>query len=547
MQFLARPHRRGRIARALRAGVAGALAAVLAACSGGVVLEPAEGPVLEARMIAKAAAIEHDTAAVEEAGPAEIALQSSQVFFESAQVVVLASAAERSAIARAASVAITLGTPLLLTAPPEETPAAVDPTEPASAHAHPGSLNTELLRLGTRALLTVGEVSLHQLDTTSLVVQPVPDDDGELADLLGVDITGVPAPAAADAMRELATLGAGEVYDVGELGPAPDSYGSLPATLPAQRNEDVTVLTGANTRYYAGVATARAAGAQVFTTDEPASLTEVVAYFSTHPTQPVVGIGQEYLDPARLERLVGSLRTGSDLPSGAQSVFRVDGEDVTVVSVDARAAFAESDINDAYDVAEEARARAAEVAEELPGPAVAGIEVDARREADDLHYWLQAATDRDTYLTLIVRPTATIVEALRPYEEFLAHPLVGVRLDARRGDHIDSREINDLAVYLRRVVRDHRLPQKLFVIDLGEDTRVTNPDSLTLLDRELALTFAVDDDAHRRDLLAALGPGGHQALTIARPPAEDDEPTPAPYPGPADIIGAGETDLLTYR
>src|SRR5699024_6070409 len=92
----------------------------LAACSGGVVLEPAEGPVVEAREIAQAGAPPDPVAALTPGNPSEVALEASQLFFESAQVVVLASSTEAPAITRAASLAITLGTPLLLTAPPGE-------------------------------------------------------------------------------------------------------------------------------------------------------------------------------------------------------------------------------------------------------------------------------------------------------------------------------------------------------------------------------------------------------------------------------------------
>src|SRR5699024_6009982 len=106
------------------------LAAVaLAGCSGGVVLEPTEGPVVEPRKIAQAMLPEDPVTAFEPGNPAEIALRASQLFFESAQVVVLASSTEAAAISRASSFAVSLGTPLLLTSPPGQNTSGQDVTE----------------------------------------------------------------------------------------------------------------------------------------------------------------------------------------------------------------------------------------------------------------------------------------------------------------------------------------------------------------------------------------------------------------------------------
>lgn len=552
MQFWGRRSRREASRRGRWSAIAAFLTLVLAACSGGVVLEPTEGPVVEARKIAQAAEFSSDTLATAAGNPGEIALESSKLFFESAQVVVLASATERSAIFRAASVAITLGTPLLLTAPPGQNLSGDQHQEITGSGPNPGSLNTELLRLGTRALLTVGEVSLHQLDTTSLVVQPIPDDDEDLAKLLDLELTSTRSPAPADAMRLLADLEVGEIYDTVELGPPPEAYGTLPETLPAVRNEAVTVLTGTNTRYYAGGATARAAGARVLTTDDPASQSETVTYFATHPSRPVVGMGEDFLDGPRLERLVNSMRAGDLLPTGAQKVFRADGEAVTVVGLEATRALETEGIDDAHDVAREAGRRAGLVADGLGGPTVAAVAVETRRSTmADLDYWLLAAREAGIYLTLIIRPTDQVVEDIRAFEHLLANPEVGLQIDASHQAEFDTRDINDVGVYLRRIVREENLPQKLFILDLGSETTVTNAESLTILDRELALAIAVADgaEAHWRNLHAQLPAVMNWAVTLEPVPvdAEDEDEPPEDYPDLRDILGAGAADLLVFR
>lgn len=549
MQTSGRADRRRGSLRTLRAVIAALSTLVLVACSGGVVLEPADGPVLEPRKIAQAATPGNRITSIEPGNPAEIALRSSQLFFESAQVVVLASSTETAAVSRAASVAITLGTPLLLTAPPGENVSGNDVTDQDAGSAGPGSLNTELLRLGTRALLTVGEVSLHQLDTTSLVVQPVPGGGDDLAEILGVPVTAVPAPDPTEAMEQLAALAGGEIYDAPDLGPAPTAYGTLPTTLPAERNERVTVFTGFDTHFYAGVATARAAGARVFVSDDPASRTAVVDHLAVHPSRPVVGLGEQFADPQSLQRMVASLHSGQILPSGAQRVFRANGSDVAVITLDARTALKEEGTDNARDVLDRARNLATRAEEARGRPSVAGVDVRAaENSADELIYWADQAREAGAYLLLRVRPTGDLLAAIRGLEELLRRPEVGVRIDTSEIDALDAGEINDVVVYLRRLVREEHLPQKLLVVDLGEDSDLTHPDSLTGSGGEVALTFSVTDGAKEqwRTAREALPAGVHWGVVIEKVSEEGEEEDPA-YPKIGDVLGKGEADLMTYR
>src|SRR5690625_888552 len=248
------------------------LAAVLGAgCSGDVVLEPTQAPVIEPKPIAETGLPDSDAIVINGGNEAENALKASETFFTSAQAVVLASVDEPESMMRAASIAVGLGTPLLLTLPPGQTMEDQDQNRPNQTGRASGNLNTELLRLGTRAVLTVGGVSLHQLDTTSLVVQPVPDDVGDVEALLDREFQDVQIPSWEDAAHELTTLREGQLYQVPLSEETPDPYGRFPETLAAKKREAATVLADDDERFYAAIATAKASGATMYVGHEPAS------------------------------------------------------------------------------------------------------------------------------------------------------------------------------------------------------------------------------------------------------------------------------------
>jgi len=529
------------------------LAAVaLAGCSGGVVLEPTEGPVVEPRKIAQAMLPEDPVTAFEPGNPAEIALRASQLFFESAQVVVLASSTEAAAISRASSFAVSLGTPLLLTSPPGQNTSGQDVTEQTDTSAQPGSLNTELLRLGTRAVLTVGEVSLHQLDTTSLVVSPVPDDEGDVEELLGEQFAEVAAPPAEEAVEGLAGLEFGEVYAVGELGTPPESYGSMPNTLPSERIERATVLAGTDVSLLAGVATARAAGADVFASDDPASVTGIVDELAVHPSRPVVGLGDAFAGAQPFERLVSSMQAGQLLPSGSQRIFRTNDQEVRLVTIDAKTALQEKKINNAGDVLGRAKKRAADASLAGGATSVAGVDVPVDgNSASDLAYWANEADEADQYLLLGIGGSGNLLETVRKYENLLERPGVGIRLELGSRESVDAGELNDVTVYLRHLVREEKLTQKLLVLDLGEDTKIAHPDSLAYSTGEVALAISVNDDADERR--AALGEefgddmNWAMSITKKEQDKDDDEGTSREYPPVRDLLKKGEVDLMTYR
>lgn len=509
-------------------------------------LEPTEGPVLEARKIAQAASPSTRITGIETGTPAEIALWSSQVFFDSAQFVILASSTEKAAQLRAASFAVTVGAPMLLTAAPGENIAGQDLEEQQDSTAHSGSLNTELLRLGTRALITVGDVSLHQLDTTSLVVRPLPESTEEIEKIFGVDLNDAPAPAPADEMAALAALKEGRLYTAKDLGPGPSSYGTLPQTLPAGRNPDLTVLSESSTRYYAGIATARAAGADVFIADDPGTRPAIVTHISQSSPAPVIGFGEHLQNERHLNRIVSTLQTGMTLPTGAQRVFQVNNAHPRVVLVDGDELLKQDGVDGAGDVLDLARTRATDIAG-LTDQVFSGAEVSTNTNtAKDLTFWVAQTREADQYLTLRVRGGGNLVDNVRGLQAHLVEPHVGIRIDLGSAGTVDAEQINDVVTYVRNFVRQHNLPQKLVIIDLGADTAITNPDDLAPSSTEVAVTVSIDPP--KRGLTdETFDPFGREvflATTITAVTDEDEERT---YPDLKDVLKGHEINLMTYR
>ncbi|MGC0251675.1 hypothetical protein [Pseudactinotalea sp. Z1748] len=153
---------------------AGAL--VLAGCTGGRELEPEPtGPVPPPPPIATTHAPDEVPALLASHEPEEMALAVSERYFASAHVVVMAPADDEAAIARGASISMAAGTPLLLTGGPGNGLA----------------VESELVRLSTHSVITVGAVDVADIDVTALDIVPAPADAGDLGEILGLDLTAV--------------------------------------------------------------------------------------------------------------------------------------------------------------------------------------------------------------------------------------------------------------------------------------------------------------------------------------------------------------------
>ncbi|MBW3561274.1 MAG: cell wall-binding repeat-containing protein [Actinobacteria bacterium] len=159
-----------------------------------------------------------------------------------------------------------------------------------------------------------------------------------------------------------------------------------------------------------------------------------------------------------------------------------------------------------------------QVATKGPGP---DGDYSAPGDLEDIERYLQAARRHGLYLFLDIQPgRSDFPSQVRRYERFLREPDVGLALDPewRMGPNevpgetigsVHADEVNEVGRWLAAIVREERLPQKLFVIHqfradmIEERHRIEHPP-------ELALTFHIDGFGTQR---AKLGTYGRLAIT----------------------------------
>lgn len=236
-----------------------ALALGLAACSGYAVLEPDPGTSPEPGAVVTT---ELSDGAIGGVDAASYAFETSETFFDSAALVVLA-ANNDADLVRAGSLAVTLGVPAL-----------VAPDDPKAN----ATLIAELERLDTRTVLVVGDVEVPDVseDRPMLRAVPAPIDSVALRVVIGHDIQGEQVVAASGAVAALASdLYAPEwlirlAEGPGDEDPDPGDLAALPGLPSYEATVRVTgalVVTGEDLALAPAVGTARAAGADVLVLD----------------------------------------------------------------------------------------------------------------------------------------------------------------------------------------------------------------------------------------------------------------------------------------
>jgi hypothetical protein len=305
----------------------------------------------------------------------DLAASASRTFFEQAPVVVLAPADDLVAQAHAASAAVALGGPLLLSpapAPAATTTSGRDGAAPdgrgaarAPSSAPGGAAADELRRLAPEAVLAFGRTAVRWADEQdgALPVVVAPDDPAELRTFgqFDLDEPEVVAPgglvaSAAGLPRDRPPLltfdgpgpaagGAGsaagdgdnddpggaapgeEAADAGtgdEEGGAEAPGDQLPAVEAAEPLEDVLVVVERADAGLAAVATARASGARVVAVagTDPRTDRDAIAALAGAPLPDrVVAFGAGFGPADRLRRRLEVAATGVELPGGGQVVF----------------------------------------------------------------------------------------------------------------------------------------------------------------------------------------------------------------------------------
>lgn len=442
-------------------------------------------------------------------GPAGLAAAASATFFERTPVVVLAPEDDPGAQARAASAAVALGVPLLLSppvasggsgAPDGDAGEEVDSRGAgAAAPVSPGTTVAadELARLAPQAVLAFGPSAVdwaqHQDGAGTVVAAPgAPESWRALDDL--------PATEAADPANEVLVLvQRGAAGDPGDLDNAGDSG-------------DVGV---------AAVATAHAAGARVVavTGADPRADPKAIAALAAEPLpERIVALGSAFGPADRLRQRVEVAATGVELPGGGQVLFPArrmvalyghPGAPVLGAlgeqPVDAAVARAQQTAAGYGGLVGEPVVPAFEiittVASASPGP---DGDYSSESAVADLRPWVDAAGRAGVYVVLDLQPGRTdfLTQAQR-YEELLAAPHIGLALDpewrlgpdqrhiAQIGS-VTAEEVNAVAAWLAQLTRDRRLPQKLLLLHQFQTRMISNRATVDTSHDELAVLVHAD-------------------------------------------------------
>lgn len=549
---------------------------LLAGCSGDETPDPetestapaaAAAEPVEPTVIAPAA----ETSVIAGSGAAELAVATSAAMYGSAPVVILAPADDVAAQARAASLAVQLGVPMLLVGgvTTGSAPAATDSGTAASTSSAGESTGTgetagpaqtaapvdnsaveaELSRLQATTVLDVGGVApgLSLPPKVTVVSAPVSDED--LESVIGRPPgapQSVPAEllvasvAALDATRPILLALANPPTD-GSGTPAPAGDGSLPAIQRPSPAGDLLVLATADTAWLAATATARAAGArvQVVPGADPRANAATVEALTVQPRPTVLALGDVFGTPESLSYRVDVAATGVQLPGGGQVLF--PGRRMVALygnpTTSSLGVLGEQPLEESI---ERARRTAAEYDELWDEPVVPAFELittvasafagpdnnySTEMSIDELRPYIDAARDAGVYVVLDLQPGRTdfLTQAQR-YEELLAEAHVGLALDPEwrlepgevhlvQIGHVDSTEVNSVVTWLADLTRERRLPQKLLILHQFRLDMIEGREQVDTSRDELAVLIHADGNGPPGSKYATYG-----ALTASPPP-----------------------------
>ncbi|MCA0144023.1 hypothetical protein [Blastococcus sp. LR1] len=405
--------------------------------------------------------------------PAGASVSTSRTLFERSGVAVVADADDRAGTLLGASAAVGLGVPLLV----------------VESDAAP--VAEELERLGATDVLAVGNVELGSDGPEVLAVPASPEAVEEATGLEFADAEEVPVDGDAAAVAGLngsepAALRAGGEEPSGEAGD-----GTLPAVDRPEPLEDVVVL--ATGESVAGIATARAAGAQVVLTGgatDPRASADVVSALADAPNTSVVALGAGFAAEDGLDWKTATAATGEQLPGGGQLLF--PGRLIVALyghpGTGALGVMGEQPLDAAIERAQEYAASYEPLVDATVVPAFeiiatvasssAGSDGNYSAEADPefLRPWVEAAGKAGLYVVLDLQPGRTdFVTQAEQYRSLLELPHVGLALDPewRLGPgevHLEQigsvgvEEVNQVVTWLADLTRESALPQKLLVL-----------------------------------------------------------------------------------
>jgi hypothetical protein len=492
--------------------------AVLLVVAGGCTSDPAD-PADPAEQRAESVTAAPDTALtlVADADPVASAVSSSRALFDRSTVAVVARDGDGAGELLGASAAVGLGVPLLV--------------EPADGGAG-DVLGAELDRLGATTVLAVGAAAGSAGGSAApgeRQVVGVPAEVGAVEAATGLELGGadpVPAdggPAAVAALDPGNPVALQPVDAAGTTAPSAGDDGD--ATVPEVDRGDplsgTLVLASGSPESLAGIATARAAGADVRLTGgqtDPRASADAAAVLSQDRPDTVVALGADFAGAQGLDWKLRTAADGAQLPGGGQLLFPqhmmvalygtpgtgalgVLGEQGLEASIqrarDTAApyqALVDATVVPAFEII-------ATVASAAPGP---DGDYSAESDVETLRPWVEAAGEAGVYVVLDLQPGRTdFLTQARLYQSLLELPHVGLALDPEwrlRPDQVHLTqigqvgidEVNQVVTWLADLTRDNALPQKLLVLHQFQVRMVVDRERLDTSRDELAIMVHVD-------------------------------------------------------
>ncbi|WP_298888881.1 hypothetical protein [uncultured Serinicoccus sp.] len=534
----------------------------------------AEGSDSSAALVA-VPATGQETTVLGGATAAELAIQASGTFFESAPVVVVAAQDEQLA---AASAGVTLGAPVLVDGP--------------------GVLE-EVERLGAGTALTVGPVEDPGVEVLAV------EDGQALAEALGADAAAEPVPDGeqvgallglepaartvlqvqgrdesspgdgTDAAAQTSGDSAGQTAAPAE--PLESDVEELPETARPEPAGGSTVLSTGADRDAAAVATALAAGAQVLVVPEgdPRASSEVVQAVAAAEPGAVVGLGPEFGSTETLASTARAAATGVELPGGGQLVL--PGKTYVALygnpTTSALGVLGEQGPDETIERAEEIAGTYTDLVDEPVVPALEIIATVASAEAgpdgnysnemdvETLRPLVDLAAEHGMYVVLDLQPGRTdFVTQAELYEELLVQPHVGLALDPewrlgpdevhlRQIGQVDVAEVDAVVDWLAELTRDHDLPQKMLVLHQFQTRMIPGVDRVDQSRPEVAVLIHADGQGPQESKM-----GTWRALHDHAPSVTHwgwknfyDEDVPGPL-SPAETMQVEPTpDFISYQ
>jgi hypothetical protein len=456
---------------------------------------------------------------VADADPVASAVSASRALFDRSAVAVVAGEGDGAGELLGSSAAVGLGVPLL-----------VEPVDGGAGDV----VGAELDRLGATTVLTVGEAGAEATWSADggREVVTVPADAAAVEAATGLDLAEADPVAADGGPAAVAALNPADPtalrpVDVGGSGSSTAEDGSEDgdATVPAvDRGDPLTgtlVLASGSPESLAGIATARAAGADVRLTagqTDPRGSAEVSTALQQNRPGTVLALGADFAGVQGLDWKLRTAADGAQLPGGGQLLFPQHML-VALYGTPGTAALGvlgeqglQASIQRARDTAAPYQGLVdptivptfeiiATVASSAPGP---DGNYSAESDVETLRPWVEAAGQAGIYVVLDLQPGRTdFLTQARLYQPLLELPFVGLALDPEwrlRADEVHLTqigqvgidEVNEVITWLASLTRDNALPQKLLVLHQFQVRMIIDRERLDTSRDELAIMVHAD-------------------------------------------------------